>query len=263
MIRRHLRIVRANLRVSLLLALQYRAELWVDAVLSLFWTATAILPLALVFEERSSIAGHTYPEALVVLGVFTALQGVLEAAIQPSLGMVVESVRTGALDFVLLKPADAQVLVSTARFAPLKATNVLAGLAIVAFALARRGLPVAPLDVALGALLLVGAVVILYSLWILVVSASFYVGRVDNLRYLFAAVFDAARWPSSVYRGAVAFLFTFVIPLTVMTTVPAEALLGILEPRTLAASLVGTVAFALLARLVFLRSLARYTSASS
>ena len=91
----------------------------------------------------------------------------------------------------------------------------------------------------------------------------YFVGRIDNLRYLFAAVFDAARWPASVYRGVVAFVFTFVIPLTVMTSVPADALLGVLSMQTLVSALIGTAAFAGLARWVFVRSLARYTSASS
>ena len=57
------------------------------------------------------------------------------------------------------------------------------------------------------------ATLLLYSLWILIVSAAFIVVKVDNLTYLFSSIFDAARWPASVFRGAVKFFFTFVIPL--------------------------------------------------
>lgn len=260
---RSLALVRVQLRLSALLAMQYRWELVLDAVFSLFWTATALLPLWLVFEERPRIAGYTFPEALVVLGFFTLLQGVLEGAIHPSLGTVVEHVRTGTLDFVLLKPADAQLLVSTARFAPFRVLNVLAGLAIVgrAFVLLER----APglLDVLASAALFLSAVAILYGLWILTVSAAFYVGRIDNLRYLFTSIFDAARWPATVYRGALGFVLTFVIPLALMTSYPAWALLGLLEPERLVVALAFGVAFTLGSRWVFRRALARYTSASS
>ncbi len=260
---RHLGLVRVQLRLSALLAMQYRWELLADGFFSLFWTATALLPLWLVFEERTRIAGYTFPEALVVLGFFTVLQGVLEGAIHPSLGTVVEQVRTGTLDFVLLKPADAQFLVSTARFAPFRILNVIAGLAIIvrAFFLLERA-PSA-LDVAAASVLFGSAVLILYGLWILTVSAAFYVGRIDNLRYLFSSIFDAARWPASVYRGALGFVFTFVLPLALMTSYPAWALLGLLEPAKMALGLGFGVLFALGSRLVFLRSLARYTSASS
>ncbi len=260
---RSLAIVRVQLRLSALLAMQYRAELFADALFSLFWTGTALLPLWLVFEERPRIAGYTFPEALVVLGFFTILQGVLEGAIHPSLGTVVEHVRTGTLDFVLLKPADAQLLVSSARFAPFRVLNVIAGLAIVirAFVLLDR-MPTA-LDVLASLVLFASAVAILYGLWILTVSASFYVGRIDNLRYLFTSVFDAARWPASVYRGALGFVLTFVIPLALMTSYPAWALLGLLEPSRLLLAVIFGVVFSVGSRWVFTRALSRYTSASS
>lgn len=260
---RTLSVLWTQIRVSTLLGLAYRWELLADAVLSLFWTATAVLPLYLVFEERTVVAGHSYPEALMVLAFFTMLQGVLEGAIHPSLATVVDHVRTGTLDFVLLKPVDAQLLMSTARFAPLRVLNVSAGIAIALHALSRLDRTPAPLDVLAAVVLFGGAIVLLYSLWILVVSASFYLGRIDNLRFLFISVFDAARWPSSVYRGAVGFVFTYVLPLAVMTTVPAHALLGVASDRTIAAALTGTAIFAVTARWIFTRALARYTSASS
>ena len=53
------------------------------------------------------------------------------------------------------------------------------------------------------------------------------------------------------------------IPLGVMTTYPAEALLGALSLRAAALSLAGSVAFAVVARAIWTRAIARYTSASS
>ena len=94
-------------------------------------------------------------------------------------------------------------------------------------------------------------------------SAAFYVVQVDNLTHLFNAVFDAARWPVQIFRGVVRFVFTFVIPLALMTTYPAEALLGRLSPGALVGSVVGAGVFSWLARRVWLDSLQRYSSASS
>src|SRR5690606_29354492 len=158
-------------------------------------------------------------------------------------------------DFVLLKPADAQFLVSTARFELWKGADVLAGLLLLAWALAEIGHLPSPLAVATTAALLVGAVAILYSLWILVVSLAFVVVKVDNLSYLFASVFDAARWPSSVYRGILSFLFTFVIPLAVMTTYPALAILDRIRPLQAGGALIGAALFSLLARAVWMRAI--------
>jgi ABC-2 type transport system permease protein len=107
------------------------------------------------------------------------------------------------------------------------------------------------------------ATVILYSLWILVVSAAFFVVKVDNLSFLFLSLYDAARWPADVFPFVLRVVFTFVIPLAVLTTIPAAALLGRIGPAQVLATAAGAAAFALLSRLVWLRSIGRYTSASS
>ncbi len=261
--RRYLYLLYIQLKASTLLAMQYRADFVVDIVIEVVWAATAVVPLFVVFQGRGQVAGWSYPEALVVTGWFTMLQGLLEGVINPSLVNVVEQVRKGTLDFVLLKPADAQFLVSTTRFQPSKAINAVTAVVIFVYAFGRIGHGPTASGLATACLLMASASVLLYGLWILTVSAVFYVVRVDNLTYLFTAVFDAARWPASVFRGVAKLVFTFVIPLALMTTYPAEAMLGRLPPSSLALSLGGALFFALASRAVWLRALGKYTSASS
>lgn len=258
---RYLRLLGVQLRASALLTLQYRVDFFVSGVMSLFWTATALVPLLVLFQERQTVAGWTWHEALLVVAWFTVLKGVLEGGIEPALQNVVEHIRKGTLDFVLLKPADAQFLVSTSRFEIWKGADVLGGAALLGWALASLGWKPSLGAVAATLLLLACAVSLLYSLWILVISLAFVVVKIDNLAYLLESIYDAARWPASVYRGAMAFVFTFVIPLAVMTTYPALAILGRLESWRLAAATGGAAAFALVARLVWTRAIARYTSA--
>jgi ABC-2 type transport system permease protein len=243
--------------------LQYRFDFLTDGLLEILWAFTALVPLFVVFGTRSSIAGWSFGEALLVTGWFTLLQGILEGAINPSLTSVVEHIRKGTLDFVLLKPADAQFLVSTAKFQPWRATNVLTSLVVFVYAFHLIGRPPSAGGLIAALLLLVASALLLYSLWILTVSAAFYVVKVDNLRFLFSSVFDAARWPSTIFRGLLSFIFTFVIPLALMTTYPALAMLGKLRGTTLLLAPAGAIVFAVIGRLVWLGSIGRYTSASS
>lgn len=247
----------------MLLALQYRSDFVIDGIIETFWTVTAVVPLFVIFGARETVAGWTFGEALIVTGWFTLLQGILEGAINPSLTNVVEHIRKGTLDFILLKPADAQFLVSTARFYPWRAINVVTAIVIFVVGFTRIGRGPSLVGIAASLLLLVTSTAILYSLWILTVSAAFYVVKIDNLTHLFNAVFDAARWPSSVFRGVVKFLFTFVVPLALMTTFPAQAMLGTLPLSSLGLAVLGAIFFVTLSRLVWTRSIAKYTSASS
>ena len=263
MLRRYFQLLRVQLRASSLLAMQYRYDFVVDGLISMFWTATALVPLFVVFHGRRGVAGWSFAEAMVVTGWFIVVQGILEGAINPGLSTVVEHIRKGTLDFILLKPADAQFLVSTSRFAFWKFTSLISGGAIFVYAFhALHRLPT--LSGVLASLaLLVASTWVLYSLWILTVSAAFYVVKIDNLTYLFSSIFDAARWPASIFRGVLSLMFTFVIPLALMTTYPAEALLGRLSSVTLGCSLGGALVFGVLSRRLWLRSIGRYTSASS
>jgi len=260
---RYARLLYVQLRASLLQALQYRWDFLIDGVISIFWALTALIPMLVAWRDRPAIAGWSFAEALVVLGWFILLQGILEGAINPSLVLVIDHIRKGTLDFVLIKPADAQFLVSTARFLPWRLTNALTALAVFVWAFVLLGRTPSAAGLVAAAVLFATAVLLLYSLWILSVSAAFYVVRIDNLTWLFAAIFDAARWPSSVFRGTLRFVFTFILPLALMTTWPAEALLGTLRPGPFVGAVAGALVFAAAARLMWLHSIRRYTSASS
>lgn len=261
--RRYVRLLGVQLKASLMLGMQYRADFLLDAIIEVFWALTALVPLVVVFGTRRTIAGWSFGEALLVIAWFTLLQAVLEGAINPSLTAVVEHVRKGTLDFVLLKPADAQFLLSTSKLLPWRTVNLATAAVMFVWAFRLIGHGPSASNVATAALLGLVACALLYAFWILTVSAAFYVVRIDNLTYLFTSVFDAARWPASVFRGALRALFTYVVPLAVMTTFPAQALLGTLGARAIVGAVAGAVAFLALSRAVWVRALARYTSASS
>jgi ABC-2 type transport system permease protein len=206
-----------------------------------------------------------------VFGFFALLKALLDGAISPALTAVVDKIRKGTLDFVLLKPADGQFLVSTARFEPWHLIDAAFALGLIGVALQKHyqmsGSPPPPAELALligGAIVLFGcAALILYSIWLLVVCAAFYVVRIDNLAYLLSSLLDFARWPRAVFRGAVGVVFTYVLPLVVMTSFPADALLGRLRPVEAGWAVVSAAALLWLSRRVWRRAIASYTSASS
>ncbi len=257
------RLLLVQLRISVTVAAAYRFQFLLDGGLAALWIAAGVVPLSVALRGRPPIEGWTFDRSLVVVGVFTMLKAVLDGSVNPSLVAVVDHIRNGTLDFLLMKPKDAQFLVYTSKFELWRAVDFFAGAGIVAWAFARMGTTPAGGDVALSALLFASATVLVYSLWLLVVTAAFWVVRLDNLAYMFNALFDFARWPRSVMKGVFHVVFTFVLPLAVMTSFPAEALLGTLSARSVALALGLSAAFAIVARAAFLRALGKYTSASS
>lgn len=261
LLRRYGLLFGVQIRASLLLAMQYRADFFLHLVLSVAWAVASLVPLFVLYQQRPSVAGWRWAEALLVVGWFSVLKGLLDGAIQPSLQNIVDHLRKGTLDFLLLKPADAQFLLSTSRLEIWNAVDAFAGVLVLGYALHQIGHVPSFSAIIATFVVLSAAALILYSIWILVISLAFYVVKVDNLSYLFAAIFDAARWPSSIFRGAIAFIFTFIIPLAVMTTFPALSLLDRLAWSQAGAAIGGALVFSIVARRIWQRAIKHYTSA--
>ena len=252
-----------RVRTSLTTGLAYRWDFLIDLFMSLLWAGVAVLPLWVIGATRTGVEGWSYPEMVVVTGWFLLLKGVIDAAVNPSLMAVVERIRDGTFDFVLLKPADAQFLVSTEKFDVLRLSDMVAGVLLVGHGFRLLGRAPTPGQVLAALGLAVAATLVLYSVWLLVVCVAFWVVRLDNLAYLMMSIFDFARWPVTIFRGALRFVFTFVIPLSIMTTYPSMALLGRLDAKVGLAAFAGAALFALLSRALWNRAIGQYTSASS
>ena len=256
------RAVKALLRISLATVMQYRSNFLLEMVTGLLSGIGSIAPLALVFWHRDNIGGWELPHALLVMAFFLVMSGIQSGVFEPNLGEAVESIRTGTLDLILMKPVDAQLLVSLRKFHAAAVWDLVAGL-IVAL-VASASLPTPKVEDLLLAVALFGTgVMAIYGLWLLAICISFFFVRVDNLRFLLWAVTDAGRWPIDVFTGATRFLLVALVPVALITSFPADAVRGTWSLQTLAVASVVSVAFLAGSRWAWKRSLANYTSASS
>jgi len=126
-----------------------------------------------------------------------------------------------------------------------------------------RPAPPSAVQFVLGAVMFCAGVAATYALWMVCAAAAFWVVRLDNLMFLLGSIFDVARWPVQVFGGVWRVIFTFVIPVAVMTTFPAMALLGTLEPWKMLATAGGSLLLLALSRVVWRTAIRSYTSASS
>ena len=259
---RWVRLLAALWRVNLTEELQYRANFFTSLVGTLFSLGTALLTVSLFFRHATALGGWAYWEVVVLLGVFTALSGVIETVLRPGIGRLASEVRSGELDLLLARPVDAQLFVSFRGIDVWRLTDVALGLALSAYALARLGRVPTVLEIVAFGIALVAAGAVVYALWVALMSLAFWFVAVENLSVLFDAVFEGARYPVTAYPGALRLLFVYLIPVAWTTTVPAAVLAGRFGPGVAVAS-AGAAATALAAtRLLWRSAIKRYTGAS-
>lgn len=248
-------------RLNVVEELQYRANFWASVLGTLFWLGLAVLTVALFFSHTESLGGWSFWEVVVLLGVFNALSGVVDAVLRPGVGSLAGEVRSGKLDFVLMRPVDAQLFVSFRRLDIWRFADVVLGLALAGYALARLGAMPSAWQLAAFVATLAAAVAVVYSIWVALMSLAFWFVAVENISVLFDAVYGAARYPASAYPGALRFVFLYLLPVAWTTTIPAAALTGRLGPGMVVAAIgVGATSLAL-TRLLWKVALKRYTSA--
>lgn len=264
-LRAYLAILAVFIRTSLQAELAFRVNLLVNMVLALVGIANAIAGVAVIFSHTSSLRGWSFAQTLVLLGVYTIVNGLLNVFVAPNLDQLSQSIRQGNLDFTLLKPASSQFLVSFQRCVIWGLSDVLLGVGVLAYGLARVSgegrLGVGP--VLLFGLTLVAGGGVLYSFWIMLATFAFWFVRIDNLTTLLHTFFNMGRFPVDAYPTWLRRVLTFVIPVALVTTVPARALNGTLGPLVPVISVAVAVAMVWLSTRLWWLGLGQYTSASS
>jgi ABC-2 type transport system permease protein len=198
-----------------------------------------------------------------LVGVYFITGGMIGLVIQPSMEQFINSVRDGSLDFTLTKPEDAQLLVSVRSVDIWKLIDIVLGFAVLTTALLRLGEKVgAGQALDFGVMLLSGAVII-YSFWLILATLSFWFVRVENILVIFQSMYEAGRWPVSLYPGWLRFALTFIVPVAFATTVPAEALTGRLNGETLIGAVLSAIILFVVSRFFWRIGLRRYSGASA
>jgi ABC-2 type transport system permease protein len=260
---RYLRLLVLFLKASFLVELEYRANFIARTLLGLFWVSVTIIGTTVFFTHTDNIGGWTYNEMLIIVGLFTLMSGVIQTLLQPNVQKIIEMVRLGTLDFVLTKPVNSQFLASLRYSQLFSGVDVIAGVVIILVALDRMGYTPDASTMLIFAVMLLMALLIVYSIWVVMATTAFWFVKVGNLTELFNSVYDTGRFPVSTFQGILRVLLTLVIPIAFITTFPAQAVLGRLDSITLLAALVmGLVMFGFSAW--FWRyAVSRYSSASS
>lgn len=249
--------------------LEYQLNVLIELLAAAANLAGSLFILSLFFAPSAAggsspaLGGWSWPQALVVQGIYTLLDGVATTWLRPNLGAIVTHVREGTLDFVLLKPIDSQFWLSLRTLSPAGLSELVLGLGLIGWALPRTGAVVGPHQVALALVLLAAGGLILYALWFLLAATSIWFVKTWNATEVLRAALTAGRFPVTAYPPGLRLLFTLVLPVAFLTTVPAQALLGRSTGGWVAGSLLmAAISFAL-SRSFWRFALRHYTSASS
>ncbi|MGI8936457.1 MAG: ABC transporter permease [Phormidesmis sp.] len=260
-VRQYLRVLRLFWQVAIAAELEYRINFVISVISSLGGLVGSLFGLFLFYRTGYTFDGWSWEQALVVLGIFTILQGVSATFLVPNLNKIVGHVQEGTLDFVLLKPISSQFWLSTHTVSPWGLPDLIFGAIIVFYAGGHLGLAPTAYLAMLPPLVL--GVVSLYSLWFILGATSIWFVKIYNVTEVLRSLLEAGRFPVEGYPAAYRVFFTFIIPVAFLTTVPAQTMIGRSDSGWLLGSALLAAVLFQVSRWFWQFALRFYTSASS
>ena len=278
----YLRVFLTFARNSLVRNMQFRANFLIECASSVTWTLMNLGFYLLIFQYTPAIGvdtGWGKWEFFAFLATTMLVNSLVQAFFMPNCEEISELIRTGGLDFALLKPIDTQFLISLAKVDWSSLANFAAGIVLLVVSLnqlttrAVDPLALRPEMIALYIFYVLCGVAILYSLMIALSATSIWLGQNRSLYDFWFYITNFSRYPMEIYRGTwgtpLQWAGTFIIPVLVVVNVPARIIARPVSPSgetvwPLALfTLFATAGCLLASRWVFQAALRNYRSASS
>jgi len=261
----YLKLIGQFFKISVQAEMAYRANFFIRLLYSVLNLVTGLFSLMVIFNQVETIKGWDLPSALILLGIYQLLGALRSLFIGPSLESVAGmdgEIWTGTFDFTLLRPVNKQFLISFRYWRLFALIDLIFALGVLIYAIVLMETPLSLLNLVSFFVTLVAGVLLLYAALLAFSALVFW-----NSGFLFTWVindlFQLARYPVGIYPNWLRLILTWIIPVGLMTTIPAQAIKGTLSPTMLILTTIFSIMAFFGASLLFRRGLQKYTSASS
>jgi ABC-2 type transport system permease protein len=233
-------------------------------VVEVLWFALQITFIAVLYLHTDQIGSWTKWQVVMLVGASHFIQQVYQAFFLINCANLSELVRLGKLDFLLMFPINTRFVVSLRQVDLGAFVNAASALGVMIYAGLQLHLAPGALQVAGFLVLCVAGIAIHYSLMFLLACLSFWTVRAQGIVWGYYNLFQIARMPDDAFRGLFKAVFTFALPMLLVSNVPVRVLVNTLQsPGPLLLLLGMSVVCFAVSEWGWRASVRHYTSASS
>jgi ABC-2 type transport system permease protein len=262
---RYLAIFRLTARNSLIREMSFKLNFLLWMFVEMLWFIGQLAFIEVLYGQVNEIAGWSKWQVVALVGVHQIIAQLFQAFFYVNIANLPELVRTGRLDLMLTLPMDAQFAVSTRQVAFDCIINSFVGVAIVTFAMVKLGTVPGAGQFAMFACAVPFGIAVHYAVLFGLSCMSFWIVRAQSFIHGYFNLFQIGRYPEAVFRGVFRFIFTWLLPIILVSNVPAKILARPFESPWAGLAMLAAATVIVLAatRALWLLALRRYGSASS
>ena len=262
--KRYLLIYAALWKNSVAREMSFKGNFLLWIVVELLWFGLQLCFVSVVFAHTNSVGTWTRWQMVLLVGASNFIQQVYQAFFLVNCTNLSELVRTGKMDFLLLLPINTRFIVSLRQVDLGAFFNALFAVAVMLYAAGQLHLHPTFMQLAGFSALCVVGILIHYSLMFMLAAISFWTVRAQGIVYGYYNLFNIARMPDEAFHGAFKAVFTFALPVLLVSNVPVRVLADKVTSLAGLLVLLGLgIAWAMISEWFWRVSVRRYTSASS
>lgn len=261
-LKKYFRIFIALVKASAIAEIEFRLNFVMRILNDIIWYIAQVFTFEVLFMHTQLIGTWNIQQTRVFLGVLFIVDAFYMIFLQENLDRFTEKVRKGELDLLLTKPVSSQFMVSLQRVSVSCIGNLM--IAIGWFVGSLVHLEGVSWQRALWLFILIPTgFSVLYSIRFVMAALSVILVRADNFQFVWYQVYRLAMRPDSIYLRWLQVILLTVVPVGLIASVPARAILDPPEMWVYCWSLVAAPLSIWISHRFWHYALSKYQSASS
>lgn len=222
-IKKYLSIYYYFCKFSLMELMAYRVSFLFEVIIDTGYTIWIIIFFQVVFGNVNQVSGWSYYEVMFLIGINLIVTYLIEGLIHiNNLKYLPEKIKDGDLDLILTKPLNSLFMLSLSKPYLTSLLFTIPGFFLIHISLNNLSITTGWISLFSGAFILIGGMIIGYSILVLISSLSFIFLNTQALPKLALDLLWYSNNPHTVYAGMLRFLFMVVIPVIFMASVPTS-----------------------------------------
>lgn len=263
-IKKYPKIYLTLLKYSFIEGTTYHISFLIQLFVEIGYSFALILFFYVIYSNIKEIVGWNYNEILFLLGLSIIADEVLLGAVSIfNLRRLPDKIRTGEIDFTLLKPIHSLFHLSLGKPYFTSFLSVIPGCYLMHYSIKQLGLGIEFFDLISGLFIFICGLIIGYSILVIISSLSFVFINAKPLPKIAENIMFYNERPHQVYRGFLKLIFFYIFPVVFICSIPSSAILRGVEPEYLLLSFILASVFLFGSVKIWNRLIKNYTSASS
>jgi ABC-2 type transport system permease protein len=248
--------------MSLYRAIEFRSGVAIQYLLDLVWYLVQFSVLRVAYEFVPDVGGYTLRDMYVFMGFLFIIDAFAMIFYQEGIELFIRSIRTGQLDYFLLRPASPLFQLALSRVSLTGLMNVFFCIGFWIFLVTQFTLDFAPSRWLWALLLLVNGAALSLIFRLLIGCVSFWTVDGRSLGWLFHELLRFGNKPEVLYGGALRFFLTGIVPVLLFSAWPCYVLIRETTLTERIAPFGVTAVLWLVLRAVWMRGVKRYEGVS-